>query len=126
MSVFPYHLYWLSDLRKHIQCKGNSRDRDLAWQLGLFAEQFGNLGGIRIKGSGRQHHNMVGMFMEIKPYTLLFVEHKAQGANFSAVKPDRSGRQWHFSVVDHGLDVRGVFVGLVPDEPEQGLAELGL
>ena len=61
---------------------------------------------------------MVGMFMEKKPWTLLFVEHKAQWANFFAVKPDRSGGQWHFSVVNHGLDVRGVVVRLVLDEAE--------
>ena len=57
---------------------------------------------------------------------LSFVKHRSQRANLGPIKPDRSGGQWHFGIVDHGLDVGGVVVGLLLDEPKQGLTKLSL
>ena len=57
---------------------------------------------------------------------LSFVKNRSQGANLGPIKPDRSSGQWHFGIVDHGLDVGGVVVGLLLDEPKQGVAKFSL
>ena len=57
---------------------------------------------------------------------LSFVKNRSQRANLGPIKPDRSGGQWHFGIVDHGLDVGGVVVSLLLDEPKQRLAKFSL